>query len=251
MAEFDGRQIEEKLLHATEPHTQLPFDGWLLRFAPDDAKRAGSVNAFYGSTRPLAGKAARCEAAYEGRGLPPLFRITPFSQPPELDAALEARGYRKFERSLVQATQISRVSVPEPLKGLRFEWPELEVWNEACSRLHGRTADEEFARLMRLKVCKVRSRGLLAWSNRELVGCGLLMIEGAWGGLFEIFTLESQRGRGIGTALTSQLISEARSGGARFAWLSVLADNQPAIAVYGKQGFETVYEYWYREKRRQ
>jgi ribosomal protein S18 acetylase RimI-like enzyme len=34
--------------------------------------------------------------------------------------------------------------------------------------------------------------------------------------------------------------------GAQVGWLSVLADNVPAVAAYRKLGFETLYEYWYR-----
>jgi ribosomal protein S18 acetylase RimI-like enzyme len=245
---IDARQVEELLLHATEPHTQLPYDGWLLRFAPDDAKRAGSVNAAYGSTRPLEEKIGRCEAAYEGRGLTPLFRLTPFSQPPELDAALEARGYRSFERSLVLATSIAAGDLELAGLDLRFEWPSLEDWSQASGRLHGRSPDEDFARLTRLKICKVPARGLLAWSGDQLVGCGSIMVEGEWAGLFEIFVLESRRGSGIGRALTARLMAEARDGGATHAWLSVLADNAPALSVYHRLGFETLYEYWYRIK---
>jgi ribosomal protein S18 acetylase RimI-like enzyme len=245
---IDPRQIEELLLHATEPHSQLPYDGWLLRFAPDDVKRAGSVCAPYAGSQPLDQKIARCEAAYEGRGLTPLFRLTPFSQPPELDAALAERGYRSFERSLVQVARIQDVRVVDEVHDLRLEWPDLEAWNEAGGSLHGRSPEQDFVRLMRLKTCKVPTRGLLVWFGRELVGCGSIMIEGEWAGLFEICVDESQRGRGIGKALTAQLLAEAKAAGARYAWLSVVADNAPALAVYSRLGFETVYEYWYREK---
>jgi ribosomal protein S18 acetylase RimI-like enzyme len=244
---IDPRQVEDLLLHATEPHTQLPYDGWLLRFAPDDAKRAGSVCAPYSHTRPLEQKIDRVEAAYEGRGLAPRFRLTPFSQPGQLDQALEARGYRSFERSLVEVALLAALE-SNPPPDLRFEWPALEEWSESCSRLHGRTQDEAFARLIRHKICKVPTHGLLVWHGDELAGCGAYMPEGNWAGLFEIMVAESRRGTGIGRALTVRLMQEAVLNGARYVWLSVVADNLPALTLYRSLGFETVYEYWYREK---
>ena len=63
-----------------------------MRLLRGKAKRARSVNAVYASTMPLAEKIAYCERLYESSALPVLFRITPFSQPQDLEAELEGRG---------------------------------------------------------------------------------------------------------------------------------------------------------------
>ena len=139
MTDFNAKQIETLLQHATEPHAQLAYDGWLLRFAPDDAKRAGSINAVEAGKRSLDEKIERCEANYVGRGFTPLFRLTPMSQPQQLDDALASRGYRRFDDSLVQATTM-RDDLHVPSQSLTFEWPSLEVWNEACSLSGGLSA---------------------------------------------------------------------------------------------------------------
>ena len=77
----DLRRVEEIGLNALQTQQQLFYDGWLLRLSPGKAKRARSVNAFFGSTLPLSRKIAHCERVYAEHGLPLLFRITPFVQP--------------------------------------------------------------------------------------------------------------------------------------------------------------------------
>src|SRR5512134_2185033 len=89
----EARRIEEAGLNAMQTQRQLFYDGWLLRVSAGKAKRGRSVNAFFGSTLPLAGKIAHCERIYAQQGLAPLFRMTPFDQPEDLEAALAARGY--------------------------------------------------------------------------------------------------------------------------------------------------------------
>ena len=81
--------VEEAGLNALQTQQQLFYEGWLLRVSPGKAKRARSVNAHFGSSLPLAAKIDHCESLYAARGLPALFRITPFMQPPELETALE------------------------------------------------------------------------------------------------------------------------------------------------------------------
>ena len=86
----DLRRVEEVSLNALQTQRQLFYDGWLLRVSPGKARRARSVTAHFGSTFPLARKIRYCERVYGERGLPTLFRITPFVQPPELPAVLSA-----------------------------------------------------------------------------------------------------------------------------------------------------------------
>jgi hypothetical protein len=74
--------LEEILLFCTAPREQLAYDGWLVRRARNDVKRARSVNAFYGSTRPLAEKIEHVEKLFAEYELPPVWRLTRFSRPP-------------------------------------------------------------------------------------------------------------------------------------------------------------------------
>ena len=106
-AAVDLRRVEEIGLNALQTQQQLFYDGWLLRLSPGKAKRARSVNAFFGSTLPLARKIAYCERVYADHGLPLLFRITPFVQPAGLEPALIARGYEPFETTNVQVAPLA------------------------------------------------------------------------------------------------------------------------------------------------
>ncbi|MGZ5080414.1 MAG: hypothetical protein ACXWHZ_13255, partial [Usitatibacter sp.] len=100
----DLRRVEELSLNSSAPPGQLLYDGWLLRMLPGKAKRARSVNAVYPSSLPLGAKIAYCERLYGTARLPALFRITPFSQPPGLDAELGRRGYGRFDTTAVEST---------------------------------------------------------------------------------------------------------------------------------------------------
>ena len=73
---------------------QILFDGWVLRFARGYTKRANSINPLFGSALEVGAKVDACARLYEEKGLPPIYRLTPFSHPPELDPVLAQRGYR-------------------------------------------------------------------------------------------------------------------------------------------------------------
>ncbi len=107
-APLDLRRVEEAGLNALQSQRQLFYDGWLLRVSPGKARRARSVNPHFGSTLPLARKIRYCERIYRERGLPVLFRMTPFVQPPELASVLAAEGYEAFDTTLVQVTALAR-----------------------------------------------------------------------------------------------------------------------------------------------
>jgi ribosomal protein S18 acetylase RimI-like enzyme len=243
----EARRIEDLLLNATQPAQQLQYDGWLLRLARNDVKRASSVNATYGSSLPLDQKIQHCERVYAEAGLPPLFRVTPFSKPARLDEALAGRGYEQFERSLCMSASLEEAP-PVSRADLRFERPHLSRWLDIAAELRGLSEECRQAEYERLFESTLPGFSLIAWLGEEAVGCGLTMVEDEYAGLFDVCTSEAHRGRGIGTALCVELMRTARLHGAGHAWLSVLDDNAPALRVYEKLGFRPVYDYWYRRR---
>jgi N-acetylglutamate synthase len=65
-------------------------------------------------------------------------------------------------------------------------------------------------------------------------------------GLFDLVVAPERRGRGHGRALVDGLLRWAATGGARRAYLQVLATNVVAVRLYERAGFREAYRYWYR-----
>ncbi|MEX1103973.1 MAG: GNAT family N-acetyltransferase [Dehalococcoidia bacterium] len=242
-----SRRLEEVLLNATAPPEQLLYDGWLLRLSREHIKRASSVNATFASTLPLPEKLEACERVYRERGLVPIFRITSQPAEPQLDAELEGRGYRAFEPSLVQAAPLAPSGGPtDAPEGLRFETMETEPWVAMVAGLRGWPAHDVEAHTRRMASSVLASHCLGLVAGESVASCGLVTLEGEYAGLFDIYTPPEFRGKGLAAVLCRRLLEIGREQGATTGWLSVLATNAPALAVYRRLGFETAYEYWYR-----
>jgi N-acetylglutamate synthase len=145
----EARRIEDLLLNATQPLDQLQYDGWLLRFSRDDAKQARSVNPIYGSSLPLDQKIAHCESLYDQRGMPALFRLTPFAKTPGLDLVLAQQGYDRFETSFVMSADL-HAALPNVRSDLRFERPHLGKWLDLAAIMRGLSPQRKQAEYQRL-----------------------------------------------------------------------------------------------------
>lgn len=244
---MDNRRLEEVLLNATAPPEQLLYDGWLLRLSREHIKRASSVNPMFASTLPLGEKVDACERVYRERGRVPIFRITSQPAAPGLDAELEARGYRVFEPSLVQRAPLEGMgAAPDAPAGMRFEPMEMEPWVAMAGRLRGWPEHDVEAHTRRMASSVLDSHCLSLMVGEAVTSCGLVTVEAEYAGLFDIYTPPEYRGTGLATALCRRLLDIGREQGATVGWLSVLAANEPALAVYRRLGFVTAYEYWYR-----
>lgn len=244
---IDARRIEEAGLNAMQTQRQLFFDGWLLRLSPGKAKRGRSVNAIGSGARALDQRITHCERVYAERDLPVLFRLTPFVQPPELDRALEARGYRAFDPTLVQAAVLDGATIPA------LAVPDVEVieatadeFVDAVARLRGSPATQREAHRERLAHTPLEARYAVAIVEGAAVAAAKVAREEEVVGVYDVVTSEAQRRRGIATMLVARLLARAWERGARVAYLQVDAGNSPALAVYRRFGFATAYEYHYR-----
>jgi len=149
MSSLDLARVEEAGLNAMQTQRQMFYDGWVLRLSPGKARRARSVNAHFGSTRPLAEKIAYCERVYAAHRLQILFRITPFQRPAELEETLAAHGYDAFDPTLVQVAPLARPPQDEGAD-VALHSPSIAQFAEAVARLRGSTQQQRDANYERL-----------------------------------------------------------------------------------------------------
>ncbi|HTN48893.1 MAG TPA: GNAT family N-acetyltransferase [Burkholderiaceae bacterium] len=242
-------RVEDAGLTSSQPPQQTIYDGWLLRYSPGKAKRARSVNAVGAGRLPLDEKIAHVDAFYSSHGLPSLYRITPFTEPPALDRALQDAGYAAFDESRVMTAELSPAVHPsDPRRPLR----QLGASEFAgiAGELRGSGAATVAAERQRIAGIALPSHFLVADDGDRAVACGSIVIDGGFAGIFNMVTAEQLRGRGYASAIVSELLRLAAQAGARLAYLQVDAANAAARRVYARFGFADRYAYWYRMQQR-
>lgn len=238
-------RIEDAGLNAAQPPEQLLYDGWLLRYSPGKARRARSVNAVADGRLPLGAKIERCRSWYAQADLPCLFRITPFSRPPDLDAQLAAAGFEAIEETRVMA-------LPLPQSSALAQVPVREVgvaeFARHVGRLRGSTASEIAAHSSRLRASPLSrlAQRLILVDGERAVAAAQSIREFELVGLYDVVTAADRRGQGLASALTVELLRRAMNDGAQTAYLQVSAANAAARNVYRNLGFVDRYAYWYR-----
>jgi GNAT superfamily N-acetyltransferase len=242
-------RIEDAGLNASAPSQQRLIDGWLLRFSPGKARRARCVNAVAAGRLPVADKLALCEAVYAEVGLPLIVRITPFSEPLGLDRSLADAGMRSVsETRVMMLPDLSRIVAPAMPRGVMPQRLGHEAFAQTVGQLRGSTLAQRQAHAQRLVHAPVPFSGqALKWGS-EVAVCAQTAIERDLVGLYDIYTAPAHRNRGLARLLCEHLLAQARSQGARVAYLQVDRDNEPARALYRRLGFADAYSYHYRTR---
>ena len=239
-------RIEDAGLNASAPPQQRWLDGWLVRFSPGKAKRARCVNAVAEGRLGVAERLAACEAVFERAALPAIYRITPFTRPADLDRILEARGLRRFDDTRVMAlADLSRLAPPS-LGALTLHRLDHAAFAELVGGFRGSEPSQRTAHAERLLNSPVPYTGFELRDAGVPVACGEFALEGDLVGLYDVYTVEFARGRGLAGLLCQRLLAAASARGARHAYLQVEGDNLAARAVYLRLGFVDCYAYHYR-----
>jgi predicted GNAT family acetyltransferase len=173
-----------------------------------------------------------------------LFRVTPFSQPHNLDVELAAAHFGAYQDTRVMAVALSKVAPSAPQS--TAQTVNVERFAIAFCALHGLDPIKESAE--RERYARTADRGIFVvqLDGDRVVACGSLAMEGKLAGIFGMVTAAEYRGRGVATAVVAKLLDGARAAGAETAYLQVDADNAPARRTYSKFGFRDCYAYWYR-----
>lgn len=242
-------RVEDAGLNASAPPQQRWLDGWLLRFSPGKAKRARCVNAVAAGRLPAREKLALADAVFAEAGLPMIVRITPFTLPSGLDGLLESLGLQRLDDTRVMVLErLAELDVPALPSGTTLHAIGLEAFAQRVGALRGSPIAQRQAHAQRLAQAPVPFFAFELKVDAEVLACGQMALEGELVGLYDVFTAAEARGRGLATLLCAQLLAQARSRGARHAYLQVDSDNLPARGVYHRLGFADGYAYHYRTR---
>ncbi len=251
------RALEEAAARAWPPRETLHRDGWTLRFSGGGSQRANSVQclAWTGSDTDAAIDAA--EADYRARNQTPIFQIVDVSQPADLDARLQSRGYTKRDTTLLMIK-----TLPLSSPGLKGEVPGAAGgWGQTAHAVtRYPTATPDWLAIYLSVVTPDRratAPGIIgalpepkaffvANLNGAPAACGLGVAEPPYCGVECMATLAAARGQGGARAVMHDLEAWAAEQGATTIWLQVLEANAPARRLYDGLGYQTAGRYWYR-----
>ncbi|MEZ5933170.1 MAG: GNAT family N-acetyltransferase [Alphaproteobacteria bacterium] len=233
------------------PALSTAFDGdWVIRLANGYTKRANSVTCLAADDRDLDTRIDRVEAIYGARGLPAVFRLSPLASP-ALEAALDRRGWRRFDETVVMTCDLDGLSglTADVDHEVRIGTEPDQAWLESCDRIAGSDA-AHLATLRQMLARLVPPAGFgRIEGEKRIEALGLVVVDADFAGLFDVLTVAERRRQGLAGSLVRRLFAWSTVRGARTAWLSVLAHNQPARGLYQRLGFAEVYRYHHRANR--
>jgi GNAT superfamily N-acetyltransferase len=179
----------------------------------------------------------------EGRGRPFMWHLSPSTTSPAIEAALLARGILVtgspgMHRSLegldalprLPAEAVASLAGPDDVDAL------MDVF---CASFGvPAQASGPFRVLFALPTLPgISLRHLLVHEHGEAVACGTLAVTGDVAGLYNIGVVESARRRGLGAAVTAELMRLGRRDGCT---QSILGASDLGFPVYRDLGFTTV-----------
>jgi ribosomal protein S18 acetylase RimI-like enzyme len=177
-----------------------------------------------------------------------IVRITPFSQPADLDAILAARGLARFDDTRVMVLPQLTSASPGLPAGIEVEPIGLEQFARLVGGFRESPMAQREAHAQRLRQSPVPFFPFELREKGVVLGCGQFALEDDLAGLYDVFTLPSARGRGLARSLCTELLAEAAARGAKHAYLQVEGNNHAARAVYHRLGFADGYAYHYRTR---
>lgn len=242
-------RVEDAGLNASAPPQQRWVDGWLLRFSPGKAKRARCINPVAAGRRPVADKLAACQGVFDAAGLPLIVRMTPFAQPAGLDQLLESMGLHRFDDTRVMVLEdLGDIVAPSLPDTMELQQIGLEAFAQRVGALRGSPLAQRQAHAQRLAQSAVPFSAFELKVDGAALACGQFALEDDLVGVYDVFTAEAARGRGLASMLCTGLLARARELGARHAYLQVEGDNRAARTVYHRLGFADGYAYHYRTR---
>jgi len=229
--------------YASWPSSEQQVEnGLVLRSANGFTKRANSANIVGSLGHDYLNIIQKCEHYFEQRNLRCIFRLLSYCDNQVLDTHLSSVGYKLVDPSIV---------LYQSLQGLSFDSTALvlktaDEWIESYCRIADLDLQLMGPHLEILKRVQEKVVFAVLEEGGTEVSCAMGVISNGYFGLFDLVTRKAERARGHGKTLMEGLLSWAASNGSKYSYLQVVADNDVAMRLYKKMGYQYAYDYWYR-----
>jgi len=243
--------IEEITLNTWPAEQSILLEGWVMRSAAGYTKRANSVNPLYGidgSVTDVMERIKLSEAYYQDAGLSPVFKITPYIQPSDLDKTLEECGYRIVEPSSVRVLSLDRLPALSSQYTVEVRDALSEEWLKFFAELTELSSENQRTLQRMLSASTLKQGYALLLLDGVPTACGLGILQHGYIGLYDIVTAQAHRRQGMAEQLLLGLLHWGKEQGGLSSFLQVVLTNHGASALYDKLGFQEIYQYWYRVK---
>src|SRR6516165_2691907 len=240
-------RVEETCLNAWPALRQVLLDGWVLRFSEGLTRRANSANPLRGPRETGDGLIAACEALYQRRGLPTIFRL-PSIIDPDLDERLDELGYGREGESCVRYGDLTGVEAASDSDVQILSRPSRE-WFAAmtASQKHGAEQRRTYRRIVGAIAIPAAFAALAI--DGEFVALAYGAVHDRLLCYESVITDPRRQRRGYARRVVASLAAWAKGRGAEGACLEVEARNIGALALYDAVGLKIeLYRYHYRRE---
>ncbi|WP_438349995.1 GNAT family N-acetyltransferase [Paenibacillus sp. FA6] len=245
-----NRKIEEYALNAWPALQSFVYDGWLLRFANGYTKRSNSISPIYNENEQnTLDKIQYCEDVYSSVGLDTIFKITPFVTPGNIDNILNGLSYDVVDLSSVQILDLSELEEPRT-NHVHVSYEMTNEWLHTLADMNELSKSNAGITQKLLSESFLRKGFFTLYYDTIPVACGIGVIEQNHVGLYDIVTDPKYRNRGYARELILHIGKWAKLNGASHSYLLVVKSNTPAVKLYERLGYQEIYSYWYRQKKR-
>jgi N-acetylglutamate synthase len=217
---------------------------WLLRAAGGFTGRANSVLPVGDPGLPLDAALQRVQDFYARAHLPVQAEVVVGSG---IAVDLQARGWLAArpdqDDTLVQVATLAAAGQGQYGRGGAADVRLSERLDDDWLLRYGRSAGNDPAVVR--SVLESGERVIFARVSEPAIGVGRAVVTRGWLGLSAVEVEAGQRRQGLGSAVVDALLTWGHAGGARSAYVQVLADNDAALALYARRGFRTHHAYRY------
>lgn len=248
------RLVEELAANAWRPEIEQHLGGWRLRYSGGSSRRVNSVWASHlPGDLPLDTCLELVEDFYRRRNAVPCYQLCPATLPEELRGALLARGYVEWAHTFVRVQTIPDLLAKTNAPSVEVETSATltDAWFETYTGVSGYRPESLPIRQGILQRIGPPAHFVLLRQNGLPVATGLGVVERGWLGVFCVVTDPEQRRQGLASAVMNALGEWGGAQGAAQVYLQVMEDNQPALRLYDKLGFQFLYQYFYSTNRSQ